>query len=191
MASQNLANSDSGNGLVLSGTKPLPEPMLTCHHYSPITFIWGQFHMKYFSHQLQELTWKLLILKFQTSQGLTIIICIQWLVIYSAPSQYHQWFQRLLHFNPIYTVKVPMKFIRLCWNGSTEQEFNIQFVHMTGVGVGGCVGYVSKFSLIFIIGNPIPRKTVFILINTGPINCWEVAEQIEVILHESEKGNYI
>ena len=33
----------SGNGLFPDGTKPLPEPMLTDHQWSPVTFIWGQF----------------------------------------------------------------------------------------------------------------------------------------------------
>ena len=31
MASQNLVSIASGNGLLPDGTKPLPEPMLTCH----------------------------------------------------------------------------------------------------------------------------------------------------------------
>ena len=31
----------SGNGLLPDGTKPLPEPMLTHHQWSPVTFNWG------------------------------------------------------------------------------------------------------------------------------------------------------
>ena len=34
----------SGNGLVPTGTKPLPEPMLTSHQWGPLAFSSGQFH---------------------------------------------------------------------------------------------------------------------------------------------------
>ena len=34
----------SGNGFLPYGTKPLPEPMLTDHQWSPVTFILWQFH---------------------------------------------------------------------------------------------------------------------------------------------------
>ena len=43
-----------GNGLLPDGTKPLPEQMLTYHHYGPMMFIWGQFRLRYHSHQSQE-----------------------------------------------------------------------------------------------------------------------------------------
>ena len=36
-----LENIGSGNGLLLDGTKPPPEPMLTYCHYGPVTFKWG------------------------------------------------------------------------------------------------------------------------------------------------------
>ena len=32
-------------------TKPLPEPILTCHHWGPVTFIWGKFRKRYHGHQ--------------------------------------------------------------------------------------------------------------------------------------------
>ena len=35
-------NIGSGNGLLPDGTKPLPEPMLTDHQWSPVTFKLGQ-----------------------------------------------------------------------------------------------------------------------------------------------------
>ena len=49
----------SGSYLLPDGTKQLPEPMLTFHQYSPMTFIWGQFHL---SQQSPKLAWKLDIL---------------------------------------------------------------------------------------------------------------------------------
>ena len=44
MATEIWVNIGSGNGLLPDGTKPLPEPMLTDHQLSPVTFILGQFH---------------------------------------------------------------------------------------------------------------------------------------------------
>ena len=44
MATEIWVNIGSGNGLLPDGTKPLPEPMLTDHQWSPATFIVGQFH---------------------------------------------------------------------------------------------------------------------------------------------------
>ena len=50
-------NIGSGSGLVLGGTKPLPEPMLTIHQshdqWGLAAFTWGQFHRRYLS-----LIWK-------------------------------------------------------------------------------------------------------------------------------------
>ena len=37
------------------GTKPLPEPMFTHYHWSPVTITWGQFYNEYFNHQLTNL----------------------------------------------------------------------------------------------------------------------------------------
>ena len=50
-----LVNIGSGNGLLPDGTMPLPEPMLTYHHYGPVMFIRGQFHLGYHSHQSLKL----------------------------------------------------------------------------------------------------------------------------------------
>ena len=35
----NYVNIGLDNGLLLDGTKPLPEPMLTYHQYGPLTFM--------------------------------------------------------------------------------------------------------------------------------------------------------
>ena len=47
------------NGLLPDGTKPLPEPMLTDHQWSPVTFILGQFQRKCLNHQSLKSVWKL------------------------------------------------------------------------------------------------------------------------------------
>ena len=41
------------------GTKPLPEPMLTDHQWSPVTFILGQFHKRSLNNQSLKSVWKL------------------------------------------------------------------------------------------------------------------------------------
>ena len=41
MATEIWVNIGSGNGLLPDGTKPLPEPMLTDHQWSPVTSILG------------------------------------------------------------------------------------------------------------------------------------------------------
>ena len=41
MASQNLVNTDSGNGLLPDVTKPLLEPKLTYHQGDLVEFTWG------------------------------------------------------------------------------------------------------------------------------------------------------
>ena len=33
-------------GLLSDCNKPLPEPILTCHQYGPVSFMWGQFYKK-------------------------------------------------------------------------------------------------------------------------------------------------
>ena len=56
---ENWVNIGSGNGLLPDGTKPLPEPMLTDHQWSPVTFILGQFHKRCLNHQSLKSVWKL------------------------------------------------------------------------------------------------------------------------------------
>ena len=51
MATEIWVNIGSGNGLLPDDTKPLPEPMLTDHQWSPMTFILGQFNKKYLNYQ--------------------------------------------------------------------------------------------------------------------------------------------
>ena len=45
-ATEIWVNIGSGNGLVPDGTRTLPKPMLTNHHWCFVTLTWGQFHMK-------------------------------------------------------------------------------------------------------------------------------------------------
>ena len=42
---------------VPSGNKPLPEPTLTYHHLGPAMFMWGQFCLRYHSHQSLKVAW--------------------------------------------------------------------------------------------------------------------------------------
>ena len=67
MATGILVNIVSGNGLLPDGTKPRPEPMLT-----PVMFIWGQFRLRYDSHQSLKLAWKLLFYAFIEISQVTI-----------------------------------------------------------------------------------------------------------------------
>ena len=63
-------NSLGPSGLLPDDTKPLPEPMLTDHQRSPVTFILGQFHKRCHNHQSLKSVWKLLMSNFiQISQG--------------------------------------------------------------------------------------------------------------------------
>ena len=51
-------NIGSGNGLLPDGTKPLPEPMLTDHQWSPVTFILGQFLKRCLNYRSLKPIWK-------------------------------------------------------------------------------------------------------------------------------------
>ena len=57
MVTKMWVNIGSGNGLMPDGTKPLPEPVLTDHYWSPMTFILGQFHKKCLNHQSLKSVW--------------------------------------------------------------------------------------------------------------------------------------
>ena len=52
-------NIGSGNGLLPDSAKPSPEPKLTDHQWSPMTFISGQFHERCLNHQSLKSVWKL------------------------------------------------------------------------------------------------------------------------------------
>ena len=52
-------NIGSGNGLLLDGIKPIPEPIFTPHVWGPVSFIWGQFRNKYLIYKSLKLAWKL------------------------------------------------------------------------------------------------------------------------------------
>ena len=58
---QHWFSNHSGNGLLPDATKSLPKPMLTYHFRSrrPVMLIWGQFRLRYHSHQSLKLAWKL------------------------------------------------------------------------------------------------------------------------------------
>ena len=58
IASWNLDNIGTDNGLLPGGTKPLPEPVLTYPQSSPVAFIWGLFHNRCFSYQTLNRIWK-------------------------------------------------------------------------------------------------------------------------------------
>ena len=59
MATEIWVNIGSGNGFLPDGTKPIPEPMLTDHQWSPVTFILRQFHKRCLNHQSLKSIWKL------------------------------------------------------------------------------------------------------------------------------------
>ena len=59
MATEIWVNIGSGNGLLPDGSKPLPEPVLTDHQLSPVTFILRQFHKICLNHQSLKSVWKL------------------------------------------------------------------------------------------------------------------------------------
>ena len=59
MATKIWVNIGLGIGLLPDGTKPLPEPMLSDHQWSPVTFILGQFHKRCPNHQSLKSVWKL------------------------------------------------------------------------------------------------------------------------------------
>ena len=51
MALEILVNTDSGNGLVPDGTKPLLEPMLTYYQEGFVALIWGHYHKNIWRYQ--------------------------------------------------------------------------------------------------------------------------------------------
>ena len=58
MASSNLANISSGNGLLSGSTKPLPESILTYHQWGLVAFTPGQFYRKFSRYQSLIFVWK-------------------------------------------------------------------------------------------------------------------------------------
>ena len=69
MAIEIWVNISSGNGLLPDGTKPLPEPMLTFHNLTPVTFISGLFHKRCLNHQSLKSIWKLHLKFYWNSPG--------------------------------------------------------------------------------------------------------------------------
>ena len=69
MATDIWVNIGLCNALLPDGTKPLPEPMLTDHQLSPMTFMLGQFHKRFLNQQSLKSIKKIQILNFiQISQ---------------------------------------------------------------------------------------------------------------------------
>ena len=63
MVTKIWVNIDWGNGLLLDGTKALPEPTLTYHQWGSLVFTWGQIHGNHsWYYSLQSVS-KLLIWK--------------------------------------------------------------------------------------------------------------------------------
>ena len=52
MVTEIWVNISSGNGLLPDGTKPLPEPMLTDHLWSAVTFILAVWYKTKFGSQI-------------------------------------------------------------------------------------------------------------------------------------------
>ena len=76
MATEMWVNIGSGNGLLPEGNKPLPEPMLTDHQWSPVTFISGQFHNFWFG------SWSAFYKILQQYIPISILmICTLWLFL--------------------------------------------------------------------------------------------------------------
>ena len=65
MATEIWVNIGLGNGLLPDGTKPLPEPMLTDHQWSPVKFILGQFSQEMPQPSITKIHLKITCLKFQ------------------------------------------------------------------------------------------------------------------------------
>ena len=55
------------NGLLPDDTKPVSEPMLTDHQWSPVKFMIGQFHKRCLNHQSLKNVWKITCLKFHSN----------------------------------------------------------------------------------------------------------------------------
>ena len=67
MVTEIWVNIGSGNGLLPDGTKPLPEPILTDHQWSPVTSILWQFHKRCLNHQSLKSVSKVACLKFDSN----------------------------------------------------------------------------------------------------------------------------
>ena len=79
MATEIWIHIGSDNGLLPDGIKPLPEPMLTYHHKGRLTFISGQVHKRYISHQSLKLSVRLSTYYFlQIPQGPMSLLIGPW-----------------------------------------------------------------------------------------------------------------
>ena len=99
-------NIGSGNGLLPDGTKPLPEPMLTDHQWSPMTVILGQFHKRCLNHESLKSVWKLYWV-FKCSSCLEI-----WQALESTPTETSFIFQTD---RTILNINLPASRVREIW----------------------------------------------------------------------------
>ena len=67
MATEIWVNIGLGNGLVPGGTKPLPEPVLTDHQRSPVTFILRAISQEIPQPSITKIHLKMTYLKFHLS----------------------------------------------------------------------------------------------------------------------------
>ena len=80
MATEMWVNIGSSNGLLPDGIKPLPEPMLTDHQWSQVTFILGQFHKRCLNHQSLKSVGKLHRKFHSNFSGANEFTCEPWCV---------------------------------------------------------------------------------------------------------------
>ena len=106
MVTEIWVNIGQGNGLLPDDTKLLPEPLLTDHQWSPVTFIYGYFQ-RCINHQSLKIDLKITCLKFHShfpganelSPPAVLILNTPWNI--EDKCLLHHWFQtpsQLLHF---------------------------------------------------------------------------------------------
>ena len=85
------------NGLLPDSTKPWPEPMLTCHQWSPLAFTWGQFQREMLMISINKLCLKITHLKFEPDLPGTIELTHWGLVMpYGDIDQGQHWLRKWL-----------------------------------------------------------------------------------------------
>ena len=67
MVTEIWINIGSGNGLLPDGTKPLPEPMLTDHQLSPVTFIFREISQEMPQPSIAKICLKITYLNFHSN----------------------------------------------------------------------------------------------------------------------------
>ena len=143
MATKIWVNIGSGNGLLPDGNKPLPEPMLTDHQWSPVTFILGQFHNRCLNHQHWspfENYMSKLSFNFPRGQWVNEIICNSshssiWAVIQSSP--YH-----------VASVQHYVKLWLMYRGGCVIWQWNHEYILLNLAQVTACCYYRHQYWLL-------------------------------------------